>query len=45
MREQLRERGVAVGTLWRLFKSRKTTRKKVGACREQRGDRGARSVV
>jgi hypothetical protein len=33
LREQLRERGVAVaiGTLWRFFKRRKITRKKDGA--------------
>jgi len=28
LREQLRERGVAVATLWRFFKRRKITRKK-----------------
>ena len=43
---QLRESGVAVaiGTLWRFFKRRKITRKKVGARRRtapQRGERGA----
>jgi transposase len=50
LREPLRERGVAVaiGTLWRFFKRRKITRKKVGARRRttpQRGERGARGVV
>ena len=46
LQEQLRESGVAVaiGTLWRFFKRRKITRKKVGARRRtapQRGERGA----
>jgi transposase len=27
LRERLKERGVAVGTLWRFFKRRKMTRK------------------
>ncbi len=49
LREQLRERGVAVaiGTLWRFFKRRKITRKKVGPCRRtapQRGERGPREA-
>ena len=35
LREQLRERGVAIGTLWRFFKRRKITRKKVGARRRR----------
>ena len=47
LREQLRERGVAVaiGTLWRFFKRRKITRKKKDGARRrtapQRGERGA----
>jgi transposase len=48
LREQPRERGVAIGTLWRFFKRRKITRKKVGArgrTAPQRGERGARGVV
>ena len=50
LREQLMERGVAVAvaTLWRFFKRRKITRKKVGARRRtapQHGERGARAVV
>src|SRR5271170_7415903 len=50
LRDGLKERGVAVaiGTLWRFFKRRKITRKKVGARRRtapQRGERGARGVV
>ena len=48
--ERLKERGVdvAVGTLWRFFKRREITRKKVGARRRaapQHGERGARGVV
>jgi transposase len=50
LQDGLRERGVAVaiGTLWRFFKRRKITRKKVGAHRRtapQHGERGARAVV
>jgi transposase len=44
LRERLKERGVAIGTLWRFFKRRKITRKKVGARRRtapQHGERGA----
>jgi transposase len=50
LRERLKERGVAVaiGTLWRFFKRRRSRAKKVGARRRtapQRGERGAGGVV
>ena len=50
LRERLKERGVAVaiGALWRFFKRRKITRKKVGArgrTAPQRGERGPSGVV